>query len=219
MLAATSVAATTFTWTEGDGENRKRVADSTDLEDASNGSPGFDLNLSNGGDAFAFDDKLQIHGRIVGARDTFSFDFEFGAGFTVEFDLDGYELAAGLIGSDGVSSYEQLSGLVDQDGRGGNPFVQDDPDGKFVKFTLTGGGSSESRTFQTNVLDGDDPFIFRGKANTRYTLTVDGRSPRSTKNFDALYDLTISTVPLPAGAWLMIGAFGGLAAMRRRKKA
>ncbi|MEM0950258.1 MAG: VPLPA-CTERM sorting domain-containing protein [Pseudomonadota bacterium] len=222
VVAATSSSAATYTWTEGNGQNRKLVAGSTDLEDANPGSPGFELNaLAFGGTqddaaAFGFGDSLQIHGRIVSSQDTFSFKFSFNSAFRVLFDLDGYELADGLSSSIGTE-LEPLSGLVDQVARRGNP-SDELGDEKAVRFILSGGaGPDQVRVFETNVLDGATPFIFGGEAGTEYVLTVDG-NVQPTRNIDALYDLRIVAVPLPAAGLLLLGALGGLAAFRRHKK-
>ncbi|MFL4470352.1 VPLPA-CTERM sorting domain-containing protein [Tateyamaria armeniaca] len=213
-LMAGGATAATFTFTEGNGHNRKLVAGSIDLNDANTSTPGFELDdLAGVAAGFAPDDVIQLHGRIVSSQDVFSYTFAFAQGFKVEFDLDGYLLAAGFTSSDGDQS-EALSGLVGQNGRGGNPQVGLLPV-KGVEFTLAGGGTSISRTFQTDVISGD-PFLFSGIGGVEYTLTVDG-SVGPAVGADALYDLKISAVPLPAGGLLLLGGLGGLAALRRRK--
>ncbi|WP_108835507.1 VPLPA-CTERM sorting domain-containing protein [Tateyamaria sp. Alg231-49] len=137
----------------------------------------------------------------------------------MEFDLDGYQLAAGLTSSDLVdpdSGYETLSGLVGQVAKGGNPVAGTTV--KNVSFSLSGGGSTVSKTFVTDVLASNttDGFIFSGLGNVEYTLTVDG-SLRPTSGAVALYDLKISAVPIPAAGFMLLGGLGGLAALRRRK--
>ncbi len=211
-IMATGASAATVTYTEGNGQNRKLVADSSDLED----SPipgGFALG------SFESDDVLQLHGRIVSSQDVFSYTFAFSGAFNVEFDLDGYQLAAGLTSSDLVdpdSGYETLSGLVGQVAKGGNPVAGTTV--KNVSFSLSGGGSTVSKTFVTDVLASNttDGFIFSGLGNVEYTLTVDG-SLRPTSGAVALYDLKISAVPIPAAGFMLLGGLGGLAALRRRK--
>ncbi|MEM6890485.1 MAG: VPLPA-CTERM sorting domain-containing protein [Pseudomonadota bacterium] len=213
-LLAGGATAATYTFTEGDGNNRKLVAGSMDLDDADPSAPGFELDdLVGAGDGLGADDVLQIHGRIVGSKDVFSFSYAVAEGFKVEFDLDGYLLAAGATSSDGDQS-EALSGLVGQAGRGGNPEAGLSPV-KDVRFVLSGGGSTVSQTYQTDVLAGN-PLLFTGMGGVEYTLTVDG-SVGSYARTDALYDLKISAVPIPAAGFLLLGGLGGLAAMRRLK--
>ncbi|MEQ3711187.1 MAG: VPLPA-CTERM sorting domain-containing protein [Tateyamaria sp.] len=207
-IMATGASAATVTYTEGNGQNRKLVADSSDLED----SPipgGFALG------SFESDDVIQLHGRIVSSQDVFSYTFAFSGAFNVEFDLDGYDLAAGLTSSDGTSS-EDLSGLVGQVAKGGNPVAGTTV--KNVSFSLSSGGSTVSKTFVTDVLASNttDGFIFSGLGNVEYTLTVDG-SLRPTSGAVALYDLKISAVPIPAAGFMLLGGLGGMAALRRRK--
>ncbi|MEM9577877.1 MAG: VPLPA-CTERM sorting domain-containing protein [Pseudomonadota bacterium] len=201
MLSAVAASAATFTWTEGNGNNRKLVAGSIDLNDANSNTPGFDLG------AFTAADALQVHGRIVGSQDVFSYSFTMSQAFNVSFDLDGYALALG--------GFESNSGLVGQKKRGGDPTPGEIMKG--VKFTLTGGGSSESRSFATDILSGADPFILSGDGNTVYTLTIDGSvGPAAGKA--ALYDLRIAAVSVPAAGLLLISAVAGMGAMARRRK-
>ncbi|MEL6792061.1 MAG: hypothetical protein AAFP78_01305 [Pseudomonadota bacterium] len=210
-LAATTATAATFTFTEGNGQNRKLVADSVDLQDARSNAPGFDL-----GQSLTANDILQIHGRIVGAKDSFSYLFQMTEAFVVSFDLDGYQLAGNLIGSNGVDGFEQFSGLVGQNTRRGDPTPG--ADSKGVRFTLAGGGTTQSRTFQTDVLLGDDAFIFSGLGGVAYTLTVDGSvGPR--KNAAALYDLKVAAIPLPATGLLLLTTLAGVGFIARRRKA
>ncbi len=201
MLSAVAASSATYTWTEGNNDNRKLVAGSLDLEDASPGMPGFDLGDFNSNDA------LQIHGRIVGSQDVFSYSFTMEKQFSVVFDLDGYFLDEG--------GFESDSGLVGQRRRGGNPTPGYSMKG--VKFTLSGGGETESRSFVTDVLDGADPFIFFGNGGTEYTLTVDGSVGPQTGRA-ALYDLRVEAVPVPAAGLLLISAVAGMGVMSRRRK-
>ncbi|MEM6371206.1 MAG: VPLPA-CTERM sorting domain-containing protein [Pseudomonadota bacterium] len=215
-LMAGSATAATFTFTEGNGNNRKLVAGSMDLDDANTSMPGFELDdLAGVGAGFGADAVVQLHGRIVSSQDIFTYTFAFMQGFKVEFDLDGYLLASGFTSSDGDQS-EALSGLVGQDGRGGNPQSGLLPV-KGVEFTLSGGGSTISKTFTTDVLAGSNPFIFSGTGGVEYVLTVDG-SVGPAVGADALYDLKISAVPLPAAGLLLLGGLGGFAALKRRKR-
>ncbi len=60
----------------------------------------------------------------------------------------------------------------------------------------------------------EDLLSYNGGAGV-FTLVIDGQ-PRSP---GATYDIGVSTVPLPAAGWLLFAGVGGLAAMKRRKKA
>ena len=208
-LTASAASAASLTITEGNNDNRKMVWGSEDLEDANSGAPGFELGT------FGANDALQIHGRIVGARDAYTYTFEMEEDFNVLFDLDGYLLDADGVEGGVAGAFQTLSGLVGQQTRAGDPV--EGLDAKGVKFTLAGGGDTQSRSFVTFVLAGDSAFIFIGMANTQYTLTVDG-SAGPNKGAAALYDLRIEAVPLPAAGWMLLAGLGGFAAMSRRKK-
>jgi len=217
-MMSTCATAATYTFTEGNGNNRKLVAGANqiDLEDANNSTPGFDIDgLAGQTTGFGANDVVQLHGRIVSSQDVFSYTFAFAQGFKVEFDLDGYTLATDTNSSDGDDT-ESLSGLVGQDGRFGNPKAGISAKGVAFTLTNTADNSFITRPFTTDILDGEDPFIFAGLGGVEYTLTVDG-SVGPQKGADALYDLKISAVPIPAAGFMLLGGIGGLAALRRRK--
>lgn len=224
LVSLETASAATFTWTEGNNQNRKLVAGSYDLEDADESTPGFELDdLANvNPTGFGANDILQIHGRIVSAVDIYTYSFSFQNSFKVEFDLDGYQLAENLISSNGITDendpdfgFETLSGLVGQDGRGGDPEAGLPKKG--VKFSLIGNGQTIERSFKTDILDGANPFIFGGVGGVEYILIVDGSvGPRS--GADALYDLRISAVPVPAAGLLLLTAVAGAGFMGRRRR-
>lgn len=68
---------------------------------------------------------------------------------------------------------------------------------RIVKIAFGGGVSTATILFEN--LDGDGNF----RRNDGFSVD----------------DIALSAVPLPAGAWLMLGGFGALAALRRRKRA
>lgn len=211
---ASGAMAATVTVTEGNGDNRRTVAGSVDLDTDSAGT-GVDLDALNGG-AFGFGDTIGIYGRIVGAVDRFTYTFTSGVNFNVDFDFDGYDLEAG--GSVGAG----FSGLVDQeDVLSGDADQVINGGGKIVEISLINDLLPDLvRSFTTNVssLTSGDSSIFSDVAAGEWTLVVDGRF-RPNQDTAALYDIEISAVPLPAGGLLLLGGLGGLAALRRRKKA
>ena len=213
---ASGAMAATISVTEGNGDNRRLVDGSVDLEDASPGGIGFDLDALNGG-TFGAGDTIGIYGRIVSSVDRFSYTFTSGINFDVDFDFDGYDLAGG--GSVGAG----FSGLVDQ-----TAVLSENEDtivnggGKGVRISLVNTLLPEVlvRDFVTNwtSLTSADSSIFSNVAAGSWTLVVDGSVGPNTRRA-ALYDIEISAVPLPAGGLLLLGGLGGLAALRRRKKA
>lgn len=218
MATAVAAAPVTLTLTEGTGDNRALVAGSVDLEDAPDGAPGIDLNFHNGG-AFVDGDVIQLHGRIVGATDTFVFEFSSTTNFDIMFDFDGYDLEGG------GSVAAGYSGLIDQKivnagGDGSN--VVAPAGGKGVQFSLldSGGAVVDTELFTTNVTSftAASADIFMNIAAGDYSLVIDG-SVGPLNSTKALYDLKISAIPLPLPGLLLLGGLGGLALARRRKAA
>lgn len=216
VLLSGAAAAATFTFTEGNGQNRALVKDSIDLEDANNSAPGFDLNSETGVANFSAGDVLQIHGRIVGATDTFTYAFTSSTAINVGFDFDGYDLDAG------GSVAAGLSGLVNQQAVLGNEDLS--VGGKGVTISLFDSSTNTqigtTQSFTSNIVSTTDAFgiIFGNVSAGSYHLIVDG-SGGPKKGTPALYDLKVAAVPLPAPALLLLAGLGGLAVARRRKKA
>jgi hypothetical protein len=214
-----------FTVTEGNNDNRFLIAGSTNLEDASpNANGAFDLNdiAGLGTDPFEDLDVIGIYGRVVSSQDTFQYAFGVSEAFNVKFDLDGYD----YIDGNGDTRFEANSGLVRQAVRGGPPT----PGSPFkaVEFVLESIGVGNTltevgrRTFSTDILNGDNPFIFTAGPGS-FLLTVNGAVPPSgDDDIAALYDLEIAAVPLPPAALLLGFGLAGVAGVRRmqmRRKA
>ena len=61
----------------------------------------------------------------------------------------------------------------------------------------------------------DNPFTFAlGTDGNRVSIGADGRNDSF-----RVREITVAAVPLPAAGWLMLAGLGGIAALRRRKKA
>ena len=54
-------------------------------------------------------------------------------------------------------------------------------------------------------------------SNPDQSLVFDWADSTESQGFD--FDVSPSAIPLPAGGWLLLTAFGGMAALRRRRKA
>jgi hypothetical protein len=224
-ISSLAASAATYSFTEGNGNNRPLVDGSQELEDAPQGVPGFNLNSETSTTTFTDDDEILIFGRIVGLQDLFTYTFAFDTAFTVSFNFGGY-----FVDSTEVAD----SGLVAQDSQSGGPApgaFDTAGDSKGVEFGLLekSDNSIVDMYFSTDVLsvadmgpDFSNPVIFTGEGGTSYSLIVDG-SMGPNKNGAALYDLKIegiSPVPLPASAILLGTAFAafGVAARRHRRR-
>ncbi|WP_257884056.1 VPLPA-CTERM sorting domain-containing protein [Roseobacter insulae] len=187
--------AATFGWTEGlrpDVVGTNRIVPT----DANNAPPGFDLGTINGGQS------IDLHGRIVDAADIYQFTSK--RKFRIDFIFEGFDAIV-----NGNVKTINTSGFVSQ------PLDADD--GAVVNMFLedAGGlpGAAAGNSFVTDITSGDST-IFGRTAPGTYTFTIDGLN-----NFDALYDIRITAVPLPAGGLLLLTALGGLGIARRRRAA
>lgn len=191
FLLSSVASAATVIITEG---NRGLVAGSTTYSpiDAPGVEPGYHLDTIGLNEDV---DTIELHGRVV--TDTDYFHFTATSSFTVEWIFDGYDLEAG-----GGST---VSGLVGENS-------QNDP----VNFTIAknpnGGVPELSLSLLSNITSGES-LLFSGTAGD-YILSFGGlENP-------VLYDVRVSTVPLPAALPLMAA---GMAIMSyfgwRRKKA
>lgn len=208
---AATAASYTFQYTEG---MRDLVKGSIALspEDASPAIPGFDIGTLNAGD------KVAVHGRIFNNIDTFTFTAT--TRVKVKWILDGYIL-------DKDDSLVDLSGYVaaKREAPGVSNFVVDDTVGAPIGITaMTFDEDSDGLglvpavgspfSAEISARAGSDDKIIALAAGT-YTFKLDGKSTGSTH--DALYDIKISAVPLPAGALLLLTGLAGLGIARRRK--
>ncbi len=194
-LALTGAAhAATYIYTEG---QRDQVAGSTVItpQDAANTSPGFDLGTANAGDS------IDIHGRIVTRTDYYTFTAT--ESFTIEWIFGGYALE-----NPGSVQYpaddNTQSGLTSRPAGNG--------DNSPVNIYLDGVAAA-GNTFTAEITSGDPTIFGRMPAGT-YVLSIDGGFDFP----DALYDIRIQAVPLPAGAVLLLTGLAGLGVARRRRR-
>ncbi len=194
VVGSAATAATVNAVTEG---QRDQVAGTSLVvpTDAASGAPGFDLgSVSNG-------ENIDIHGRVVTQVDVYTFTTDRVA--KVEWIFGGYDLELG--GS------ETDSGLVAATGNPASPNVGQ-PGSDVDIFFDDGGGpiAAAGNTFSTDIIAGDPLIAVLGPGT--YSFHIDGSN-----QFDALYDIRISAVPLPAGAVLLLTGLAGLGIARRRR--
>ncbi len=196
-LVASLAQAATVTYTEG---KRETVLGSTKLGDVK-GAPSRAFDTG----SFAEGDTLNIHGRMVGAVDTYAVGTT--GKIQISFLFNGFQTAVGLI---------TTSGFIGT-GRSENTSVfrllsAANPSEVIAERTFTSGISSEAE-------NGDSTLIFSA-APGAYLFQIDG-SGQGNRRKAALYDVQISSltaVPLPASSLLLLGGLGALGAMRRKAK-
>lgn len=206
MVAATAITlsgaanAATVSFTEGE---RDEVIGSIRVptgsgNDTPGSAPGFDLSQ---GSALTGGDDVDLYGRIFGQTDFYNFASN--AAFSLRWIFDGYVTA----GVHPVGQSTLDSGFT------ATPLLGSSNSATFT-LTNTVTNASVSASFTTNVLLGDPENLFGQRFDAgSYTLEIDGDGPK-----DALYDITISTVPLPAGGLLLLTALGGMGVARRRRR-
>lgn len=190
--------ALTMGYTEG---SRDLVDGTQKLGDASSNSSGVNLGVL----GFGASDYRQIdlHGRIVGATDFFSFSAT--SSFIVEFIFGPISVSNGAKTIDGG-------------------FVQEGNKANKSDFVLDLSGRPDSKTFQTNILSEADnmgtSLVFRAMAGTPYTFSVQN-GPDNSPSGAATYDIRLTAVPIPAALPLLAGGLGilGLAGWRRKRSA
>jgi hypothetical protein len=85
-----------------------------------------------------------------------------------------------------------------------------DPDDDWDLFVDTGSGFAQVANEST-----DNPFTFTvGTNGNRVAIGADGGNDSF-----RVREITVAAIPLPAAGWLMLAGLGGIAALRRRKKA
>ncbi len=164
--------------------------------DAGNVPLGFDLTAGSG--PLTADgtgpDEILIHGRIVGANDYYQFRSD--APFVVEWNFDGYETAGGFV---------PISGFVADDSSGStSTLVLDLVDA--VGLVIA---SFAVEDVMTPVTDGDPVLFAAGPGH--YSFGFRGETQA------ALYDLRVSTVPVPPSLGFLMAALAGLAFVRHRR--
>ncbi len=194
-LMGTAASAATIGFTEG---QRADVAGTTRIVpvDAASGMPGFDLGTINSGD------DVNLHGRIVTQVDTYTFTAT--SAVKVKWIFGGYALAAG--------GFETDSGFVAA--AGGSPKSPSlGAPGSTADLMFTDGMNVFTPSISpvsTDIVAGN-PAIISLAAGT-YSFSINGLN-----SDDALYDIQISAVPLPAGAVLLLTGLAGFGLARRRR--
>lgn len=196
MLAAAAffsgaATASTVSFTEG---QRAQVAGSTVIvpRDAAGSRPGFDLG--------AVGSSTEVHGRIVESNDFYTFSS--GRVFSVNWIFGGFDLeAGGTVADSGLTAvpFDETGGPVDI----------------FLTDLSTDTVVASVFGLVTNIISGTENIFGTSFAAGNYELSLHGQGGPLD---DALYDITISAVPLPAGFLLMGSALGGLVLVRRRKQ-
>ena len=141
-----------------------------------------------------------IAGRIVGAVDTFTFQYD------TAFNLD----FVNLLNLGGLTDIDDCEGFDGSDCSDGS--ANNEP-GRTAVFSLDNGiDPALTAEFTSTVAAGTS--IFFNVAPGTYTFKIDGTAGSA----GSAYDVAISAVPVPAGLPLLLSALGiaGLAARRKQ---
>ena len=161
---------------------------------------------------------LEIHGRIVGHTDHYFITLLSDA--IVEWNFDGYNTAAGPVTQSGFiavpSTGTNTSVVIEALASNCTPGVSCTSATEMGAYTtpLDGSGGEPSLIFE--LVAGTYVLEFR---NERLGCETESNCGDTIEKDPALYDLRITTVPLPASALLLLGGLGGLATFRARKRA
>ncbi|MEM8729377.1 MAG: VPLPA-CTERM sorting domain-containing protein [Pseudomonadota bacterium] len=194
LFLGSAATAATVSYTEG---KRHTVEGSTHITnpDVPSTAPGFITADLNSGDT------IDIHGRIVTAVDVYTFTAN--SAFRIDWIFDGYALEDDNPFDDKVRGDDNtISGFVARPATANGS----------VTAIYLNNVASTGNDFSTNIISGDST-IFGVQSAGTYTLKIDGLN-----QYDALYDTRISTMPVPAGAVLLLTGLGALAAVRRRRR-
>lgn len=140
------------------------------------------------------DDTYEIYGRVTRSEDLYAFGFSVSAGAKVSWIFGGYNTA------DGYKTDTGLTGV----------------DGKEIKISVLDASDTEifSDNFTADTTTGPAT-IFDIAAAGSYKLLIDGLGT----NGEALYDIRLSAVPLPAGGLLILSGLAGFGLLRRKRNA